>query len=125
MITNLFVYGTLRRGGPLHGHFSDKGISPIGIYTTYPIYTLYDCGCPCLSELGSTSIVGEVYRVDIGDILDVHTMELYAGYTFKPVQLLDFNENAYAYFQSPSPYMPDPKIIESGDYIKYRYDVLS
>jgi gamma-glutamylcyclotransferase (GGCT)/AIG2-like uncharacterized protein YtfP len=117
------VYGTLRRKGPLHSRFADKGISPIGVFNTYPMYTLYDCGCPCLSELGNTSVVGEVYKVDLLDIMDIHSMELYAGYRFKPVVLLGFDENVYAYFQSPNPYGMTPKIIESGDYIKYRYEI--
>jgi len=94
----------------------------MGMFHTHPIYTLYDCGCPCLAEGGTTSVVGEVYKTNLEDVMDVHSMELYAGYKFKPVALADFEELTYAYFQSPKEYGLTPIVIESGDYIAYRYE---
>ena len=114
---NVFTYGTLRKEGGLYCKLNDK--EPIGVYRTLPKYTLYDVGCPCLSKGGFTSVIGDIYQIDsLGDIFNVHSMEVRAGYTLEEVELLDFNEPAYAYFQTPNPDW-NASIIYSGDWIEY------
>lgn len=59
----LFVYGTLKRGGPLHPNL-EKEIF-VKEDTTYPNFTMLDLGAfPGLLPQGNTSIHGEIYLVD-------------------------------------------------------------
>jgi len=114
---NIFTYGTLRKEGGLYCKLDDR--EPIGQFKTLPKYTLYDVGCPCLSHGGNTSVVGDVYQIeDLGQIVNVHNMEVRAGYTLERVELVGFTEPVYAYFQTPEPGWETP-IIPSGDWIDY------
>jgi gamma-glutamylcyclotransferase (GGCT)/AIG2-like uncharacterized protein YtfP len=115
----LFTYGTLRRGGGLNFKLHDVG-EYVGSYKTLPKYTMYDMGCPIMSPNGETSITGDVYRVeDLGSIAPIHNMEVRAGYTLELVELFNFDEPVYAYFQSPEPGWDIP-VIASGDWLNHR-----
>jgi gamma-glutamylcyclotransferase (GGCT)/AIG2-like uncharacterized protein YtfP len=113
MVMYLFTYGTLRRGEGLSYKLEGAG-RYIGTYRTAPKYTLYDMGCPCLAPGGATSIVGDIYEV--ADISSVHNMEVRAGYTLERVEVDNFTEPVFAYFQTPEWNVP---IISNGDWIKY------
>lgn len=120
---NLFTYGTLRKGGGLNYKLADVG-QYVGTFRTIPQYSLYDMGCPCLSAGGDTSVVGDVFRVeDLGQIAHIHNMEVRAGYTLEQVELFNFDEPVYAYFQTPDSgwYVP---LIASGDWILHKNGIL-
>lgn len=58
----VFVYGTLRRGGPSHYILADSEF--LGPHETEPLYTMFRLGqFPAVVVRGETSIVGEVYRI--------------------------------------------------------------
>ena len=115
----IFVYGTLRKGGGLNFKIEDD-FEPIGTYRTTPSYTLYDMGVPCLSKGGSTSVLGEVYRIeDLGQIAHIHNMEVRAGYTLSKVELIGMEECAFAYLQTPDDAWDQIKI-EGGDWVEYK-----
>jgi len=97
--------------------FSSKDLKPIGEFLTEPLYTLYDCGVPCLYDEGNTSVKGEIYNVDLERVMDIHTLELYAGYRFCKIYIKDFPEEVYGYLRPP---YPDSPKVESGDWIEYR-----
>ena len=115
----IFVYGTLRKGGGLNFKIEDD-FEPIGTYSTTPTYSLYDMGVPCLSKGGTTSVLGEVYRIeDLGQIAHIHNLEVRAGYTLTKVDLIGMEESAYAYLQTPEePWREE--VIRSGDWLKFR-----
>lgn len=116
---NLFTYGTLRRGGGLNYKLDEVG-QYVGTYRTIPKYSLYDMGCPCLTSGGETSVIGDVFKIeDLGQIAPIHNMEVRAGYTLELVELFNFTEPVYAYFQKPDNgwYVP---LIPSGDWIHHR-----
>ncbi len=115
----LFTYGTLRKGGGLN-YKLDEVAQYVGTFRTYPKYTLYDVGCPCLSKFGDTSVTGDVFAVeDLGQIAHIHNMEVRAGYTLELVELIGFSNPVFAYFQSPDPTWQSP-IIYGGDWISYK-----
>lgn len=67
----LFVYGTLKRGGPIHSHLENSPF--LGEAVTLASYTLWDLGAyPGLSEGGATAVHGELYGVapDLWNHLD-------------------------------------------------------
>ena len=115
----LFTYGTLRRGGGLNYKLDEVG-KYVGTFRTIPKYTLHDMGCPCLSAGGDTSVIGDVFEVeDLGQIANIHNMEVRAGYTLERVELLNFTEPVYAYFQTPDSGW-STSTIPSGDWIEHR-----
>ena len=58
----LFVYGTLKAGGCRHHFLAGAGF--LGLATTEPGFTLYDCGeYPAMVASESGCVVGELYSV--------------------------------------------------------------
>lgn len=116
---NLFTYGTLRKGGGLNSKLDGLG-QFIGTYHSLPKYSLYDMGCPCLSAGGETSVVGDIYQIeDLSQIAHIHNIEVRAGYHLEKVELDNFAEPVYSYFQTPNKEWNAPLIV-SGDWLRYR-----
>ena len=66
----LFVYGTLLTGESDHG-LLETG-QRLGAYRTEPDFHLVDLGaCAALVPGGSTSVLGEIYLVDLATLLKV------------------------------------------------------
>lgn len=62
MPSRVFVYGTLMRGHPNHGHL--RGAAFLGPHVTGPAYTMLHLGVyPGVRRGGRTAVHGEVYRV--------------------------------------------------------------
>ncbi|MFY9253496.1 MAG: gamma-glutamylcyclotransferase family protein [Fuerstiella sp.] len=74
--TNVFVYGSLKRGYALHSLLAGQKF--LGTANTKPIYKLYDCGhYPGLiaASLDGISVTGEVYCVDNTCLQRLHDAE--------------------------------------------------
>lgn len=72
----VFVYGTLKKGFPLHSYLKDCKF--LGEFTTRPNYTMLDLeGCPAVVKEGFTQILGEVYEVTDLDLGILDTVENY------------------------------------------------
>lgn len=113
---NIFVYGTLRKGAGLSERM--QAFEYIGTFQSEPLYTMYDLGCPSIAKEGTTSITGEIYRIEnLVDIMPIHRMETSCGYALLPIKLINFNEPVFAYHMKPD---WDASIIEGGDWVKYR-----
>ena len=81
---NLFVYGTLRRGGGLSSRMDL--FECLGTFKTWPLYAIYDQGCPILTD-GIMSVTGEIYVCNLNDIQETHQMELACGYELKSIYI--------------------------------------
>ncbi len=72
----IFVYGTLRAGEVNHGLL--KGCRFLGCCRTAPLFTMFDMGgYPAVVAGGTTSITGEVYRIDGKTLERLDTLEEY------------------------------------------------
>ena len=72
----VFVYGTLRKGEV--NHHLLKGAEYLGEHTTLPRYRMLDLGAyPGLVEAGYTAIVGEVYRINLKQLILLDRLEDY------------------------------------------------
>ncbi len=110
----LFVYGTLKREGPLHPHLENSEF--LGEAVTLPCYTLWDLGAyPGLAPGGSTAVQGELYRVaeDLWNHLDdiEGAPDLFLR---RPVRLASEPFEAQAYFLASPPSFG--KTISAGVY---------
>lgn len=82
----VFVYGTLRRGQPNHPLL--RGATFLGGHCTEAAFTMVDLGTyPGVVEGGTTSITGEVYRVDRATLGRLDRLEAYPlVYTRKQIE---------------------------------------
>ena len=73
------VYGTLRKKG--HNHTKLIQSTYLGKYTSEPIYSMYSIGdmFPALKLKGNTSIVFEVYEIDMKTLKELDVLEGYKG----------------------------------------------
>ena len=116
----LFVYGTLKKGGPLHGELSREAF--ITTDNTYPHFTMLDLGqFPGVISKGTTAIHGEIYRVD-KDFLELMDMieGVAQGFYMRTRIPTTKYEEVYMYQLTPSAAVANKKfarrweIIESG-----------
>ena len=70
----VFVYGSLRRGEEFHGPLI--GAESLGAHLTAPVYEMWDLdGYPAITPGGSTTIHGELYRVDAQTLAALDELE--------------------------------------------------
>lgn len=121
----IFVYGSLRKGEYNHPYAKMDKLVFVGVEKTKPVYTLKDFGSyPGLYVDGTTSVVGEIYRVDEGsaeqvEILSrIEGMEVGAGYERKVILLDDagFVEPVFGWVKKPQ-YDSLAKVVEGGDWV--------
>lgn len=79
----LFVYGTLKRGYPLHRHYLSRSKFLKEDKVKGQLYTYNDGGIPFLNAKAKGSVEGEIFEVSREAIMDVATMEMNAGYDFE------------------------------------------
>jgi gamma-glutamylcyclotransferase (GGCT)/AIG2-like uncharacterized protein YtfP len=79
--SNLFVYGTLKKGGRLHSVLGDSS-EFLGVFRTIEDkFDMHDYGCPIMVlENGSFKIKGELYKVTPDCMARVTAVECGAGY---------------------------------------------
>jgi gamma-glutamylaminecyclotransferase len=71
---DLFVYGSLLRGGKHHGLLREAAL--IGLGRTPPAYRLVDLGpYPGMLAEGATAVAGEVYRVPERTLSELDRLE--------------------------------------------------
>ncbi len=116
-MVNIFVYGTLRTEGHLNKLLTHRGYSPLGIYHTDKLYTMYDVGVPIVSKGGESSITGEIYCVDLDNIPEAHGVETSAGYFLDEIKMEDFPGVAYAYFQELESWRVYAEVVVGSDWI--------
>jgi len=109
---NLFVYGTLKEGYPLHRILGRQEF--LGVYKTAPVFKLVTLGAfpAMLPAKAGIEVSGEVYKVDEDtlayiDILENVRQGLYRrlyievhdqlGTTIKAWAYVSFNANQFAY----------------------------
>ena len=107
--SNLFVYGTLKKGGKLHSVLGDSS-EFLGVFKTVKNkFDMHDYGCPVMVlEDGSFKIKGELYSVTPECMARVTAVECGAGY----VPFIVDVETPYGYVESlkaiafiyPTPY---------------------
>ena len=87
---DLFVYGTLRRGGSNHGYLA--GSVCLGHAETEPEYAIVDVGAYKGLIAGTETVVGEVWRVAPDVLRAVDALEgVDSGlYARSPVRLLNW-----------------------------------
>jgi len=79
--SNLFVYGTLKKGGSLHSVLGSSS-EFLGVFRTIEDrFDMHDYGCPIMIlENGSFKIKGELYKVTPECMARVTAVECGAGY---------------------------------------------
>ena len=79
--SNLFVYGTLKKGGRLHSVLGSSS-EFLGVFRTIEDkFDMHDYGCPIMVlENGSFKIKGELYKVTPECMARVTAVECGAGY---------------------------------------------
>ena len=79
--SNLFVYGTLKKGGRLHSVLGDSS-EFLGVFkTAEDKFDMHDYGCPVMVlEDDSFKIKGELYKVTPECMARVTAVECGAGY---------------------------------------------
>jgi len=107
--SNLFVYGTLKKGGRLHSVLGDSS-EFLGVFKTVEDkFDMHDYGCPVMVlEDDSFKIKGELYKVTSECMARVTAVECGAGY----VPFIIDVETPYGYVESlkaiafiyPTPY---------------------
>jgi len=109
----VFVYGTLRKGGGLHGSLLSGAAVFIGNGITVEKYHMTASGCPFVHpEIPTSRIVGEVYGVGPALLEDLDRIE-----GFRRGE----RENSNYYRSTIEVEMEDGKIIEADIYFNVRY----
>ncbi len=112
-MTELFVYGTLRRGAVYNAMMD--GARFVEAAQTAPTYTLISLGWfPGMLDAGSTTIVGEVYEV--GDALLADLGEYEGPWFSLGAATLQNGRQVSAYFVDPAAAAGRPTIA-SGDFL--------
>lgn len=114
---NIFVYGTLRRGEYNNCLLDEAKFQ--GTYETEPEYELRNFGhFPGLMLNGSTSVRGEVYKVDERTLEELDYHEGHPTfYCRMPITLKSHRDKVEAYVITNHPsYRDELPIIPSGDW---------
>lgn len=93
----VFVYGSLRKGYGLSPVLSSSEF--VADVQTKPKYTMYSVGAfPCITQSGDTSIVGEIYRVDLATLRRLDMIEGVPQLYKKALIEVDGYDEVLAYF---------------------------
>ena len=91
--SNLFVYGTLKKGGKLHSVLGNSSEFLGAFKTTEDKFDMHDYGCPVmLLEDNGFKIKGELYKVTPECMERVTAVECGAGYVPFIIEVNDFSE---------------------------------
>ena len=114
----IFVYGSLRKDGGLHGYLKDSQF--LGKVKTKPLYTMYGISSiPHVVEGGDTSLVGELYLVGEKDFYRIDAVEM--GYDRKLIELED-GSKVVAYFGDKR-WCNENDVVTTGDWMKNQHNL--
>jgi gamma-glutamylcyclotransferase (GGCT)/AIG2-like uncharacterized protein YtfP len=105
--SNLFVYGTLKKGGKLHSVLGNSSEFLGAFKTTEDKFDMHDYGCPVmLLEDNGFKIKGELYKVTPECMERVTAVECGAGYVpfIIDVETPDIEATKAIAFIYPTPY---------------------
>ena len=123
----VFVYGTLRKGGRLHGYLRDQGFIS---QATLPGFGMYPAGrgfYPGIVPRDGHTVTGEVWEVDTDCLWRLDRLEGHPNhYRRQPVQVV-WGDGAAPYVATDEPVQvyihqipPEtPEWIESGDWLEW------
>lgn len=113
---DIFVYGTLRRGGMYADYLSrSELIKEAVMLAGYAIYD-YQQWYPYLVRQSDSSVVGDIYRVDDNTLSELHELEGVEDQLFRFVFLDD--QNCYTYLKYDQD-LTGLKYIKGGDWLSY------
>ena len=113
--TRVFVYGTLRAGGPNHHLLAGQTL--VGPARTEPAFEFASLGAyPAMALGGRTSVIGEVYAVDAAGLAKLDWLEGHPEYYRRTPIRLDSGDDVLAYLLSPEHIAGHPRI-PSGDWM--------
>jgi len=115
-MSKVFVYGSLRKGGRLHGALN--GCELVTTCRTKPEYNLRSLKTfPALCPGGETAVLGEVYEVSEATKMRLDQIEGHPHlYVRTPIVVGDDLEvETYLFHHNAK----DEDLIESGDWIEY------
>lgn len=122
-MAQIFVYGTLRRDGRLHGYYMDKATFQRMVKTA-PKFTLYSLGgCPGLVEGGTTAVVGEVYECPAEVVEYLDRLEGHPHCYERKVIDLEDGSRVQAYVLPMRKTFARNAIIQSGDWLRYQHEM--
>lgn len=111
----VFVYGSLRKG--MINEDILRGCQFVGEYTTPPVWKMYDLGLyPACVQGGDTAIVGEVYRIDKRDLIELDNLEGYPDLYHRKKIITEYGK-AWMYFIKSAHL--DADRVPSGDWVKH------
>ena len=124
-MTNLFVYGTLKRGHRLNGILDGQKYK--GEYHTAPNFDILDSGNGIFPDVvpkeNGYSIKGELYEVDEGVFQITNSIEIGAGYEPVQVKLVpdDIEATIYVYTDEPDINLSDDFIIVTDNTKEWKH----
>ena len=118
--TQVFVYGTLRRGE--QNHYLLEARKPLRVGRTEARFTLVSLGpYPAMIEGGETAVLGEVYDVDPLTLAALDELEDHPTfYQRRPIRLDDGGE-VLAYLLPPEQ-ARGRRTIPSGDWLEGKHE---
>jgi gamma-glutamylcyclotransferase (GGCT)/AIG2-like uncharacterized protein YtfP len=121
--TNIFVYGSLRKGMGLNPVLSTSKL--LGTVKTLPKYTMYDLGAfPCITKNGDSSIVGDIYEVDLDTLSQLDMIEGVPNLYYRDeieISASPVTDNPNAYFWASDDIVLDEDyIVKNGNWIENR-----
>ncbi len=117
----VFVYGSLREGGPLHRHYFNKTLFCRKARTS-PGYSLFDItngAFPAMAKSDDQSqVCGEVYEVDDALLAQLDRAEGHPNFYCRTEIILEDNETVFAYLLPIEDIIGHPKV-EDGDWMPF------
>ena len=74
MIMNLFVYGTLKKGGKIHFFLKESRFIRYAILEGYSLYDI-NHGFPLMFEDPEGKVYGEIYEIDSDTLSSIDALE--------------------------------------------------
>ncbi|MEM8965584.1 MAG: gamma-glutamylcyclotransferase family protein [Bacteroidota bacterium] len=115
-VYDIFVYGTLRRGGMYAHYLSDSEL----VAEKYRLsgYALYDYQqwYPYMIAQAGSSVVGDVYRVSEAALPALHELEGVGEQLYRFVYLAEYQFYTYLKFDEN---VKDLAYVEGGDWLAY------
>jgi len=113
---NIFVYGTLRRGGMYADYLNSSEL--VRKKYQLPGFALYDYQhwYPFMVQQTGSTVVGDIYRVNEADLPRLHELEGVQERLFRFVHLEQHGFHTYLKYNDE---VEELLYVEGGDWLKY------